>query len=187
MNSYNKSVKNIILRSVVLFGLWVVFSGRFDAVHLGLGVLAVTIVMLLNWRLSQINLYSERGYTNAPFRLVRIPAYILWLGYEILLAGIQVAYLVLHRRMPIKPTLVSFRTKLPSAEAEVVLGNSITLTPGTFTIDIEHQRFLVHAVTRESARTIQNEAMPSRVMRLFSDDTDGVVSEFSLSEDGQTD
>lgn len=63
---------------------------------------------------------------------------------EIILANLDVAYRVLHPKMPIKPGIVIIKTGLKQDLAKLILANSITLTPGTFTLDIEDDRLLIH-------------------------------------------
>lgn len=171
---------SLIARGGTLFALWIIFSGRFDFTHIFLGVASVAFVLFFNRKVSGMELYFERGYHYTPLKIAKVPIYLIWLVKEIIIAGLQVAYFVLHPRMPIKPTLVTFKTRLPSAEAEVILGNSITLTPGTFTIDIEHKRFLVHALSPSSTSILESDSMPRRVMGLFSDKTEKVSSEFQF-------
>ncbi len=172
------SFKSVFVQVITLFGLWLIFSGKYDATHLGFGVVAVAIVVLMNYKLSKWNLFPERGEPNVPIRIFQLPVYILWLMKEIFLASIQVAYLVIHPKMPIKPTLISFRTKLPSAVAKVILGNSITITPGTFTIDIEKEKFLVHGLVPGSASSLESGNMQSRIMKLFSSEIKEEVTDF---------
>lgn len=172
------SFKSVVAQVVILFGLWLIFSGKYDATHIGFGIIAVTIVVLINYKLSKWNLFPERGEPNVPIRIFQLPVYILWLMKEIFIASIQVAYLVVHPKMPIKPTLISFRTKLPSAVAKVILGNSITITPGTFTIDIEKDKFLVHGLVPGSAGSLENGEMQSRIMKLFSKEIKEEVKDF---------
>ncbi len=179
-NKFYYRIRNLILQAVILFIIWLIFSGKYDVTHISFGVIAVTLVILMNYRLSKINLFPERGEPNVPVKIYRLPRYILWMIKEIFLANLQVAYLVIHPKMPIKPKLLTFQTKLPSASAKVILGNSITITPGTLTIDIEHDKFLVHCLVPDSASSLENGEMQSRIMRLFQDDLKGAVYEFKF-------
>jgi multicomponent Na+:H+ antiporter subunit E len=94
--------------------------------------------------------------------------YVPWLVWEIVASGLQVAYVVLHPRMPIAPGLVRIRVNLPHTLANLTLANSITLTPGTVTLDVDGDEFLVHALTPASARGIELGEIQSRVATLFS-------------------
>jgi multicomponent Na+:H+ antiporter subunit E len=73
-----------------------------------------------------------------------LAVYLLVLLWEIVKANLDVAYRVIHPRMPIKPGIVVIRTGLTSDVAKMILANSITLTPGTFTLDVTGDRLLIH-------------------------------------------
>lgn len=173
-------IRYILVQAILLLIIWLVFSGKYDVMHLTFGVVAVVLVILLNYRLARVNLFPERLEPNLPIKIYRLPVYILWLIKEIFLANLQVAYLVVHPKMPISPRLLTFRTKLPSASAKVILGNSITITPGTLTVDIEHDRFLVHCLVPKSASSLEVGDMQMRIMKLFQDDLKDAVYDFKF-------
>lgn len=101
----------------------------------------------------------------------RFTKYIFWLIYQIILANIHVTYLVLHPKMPIEPSLVSYRTKLKKDISLVTFANSITLTPGTITADIrEGQYYVVHALSRKTAEDLMTGDMEKRVAHIFRED-----------------
>jgi len=77
-------------------------------------------------------------------RLVVSAVYLVVLLWEVIKANFDVAYRVVHPRMPIKPGVVVIRTELRSDIAKMILANSITLTPGTFTLDVIGDRLLIH-------------------------------------------
>jgi len=79
--------------------------------------------------------------------------YLVVLLWEIVRANLDVAYRVVHPRMPIKPGIVVIKTKLKSDIAKMVLANSITLTPGTFTLDIIGDSLLIHWINVKTAKT----------------------------------
>jgi multicomponent Na+:H+ antiporter subunit E len=76
----------------------------------------------------------------------RFFAYIPWLIYQIIMANFHVARLVLSPKMPINPKIIKFKVKLDSDISLVTFANSITLTPGTITVDIKEGEFCVHAL-----------------------------------------
>ncbi|MFP4621542.1 MAG: Na+/H+ antiporter subunit E, partial [Bacteroidales bacterium] len=89
--------------------------------------------------------YQRIGLPNITLKkIVFILAYIVVLFKEIILANLDVAYRVIHPKMPIKPGIVIIKTDLKQDLAKMILANSITLTPGTFTLDIEGDRLLIH-------------------------------------------
>jgi multicomponent Na+:H+ antiporter subunit E len=98
--------------------------------------------------------------------LLRLPALWWWILKEVVASSIEVARIVLSPSLPIQPELV----ELPSAEkadsAKVILGNSITLSPGTVTIDINEDRLLVHCLSASSAASLRSGEVERRVARL---------------------
>jgi len=97
----------------------------------------------------------------------RFLRYIPWLLREIVTANFYVAYLALSPKMPIDPQIITFRTKLESDISWVTLANSITLTPGTITIDIADREFMVHALDRKVAGDLDTGEMEDRVAHIF--------------------
>jgi len=87
--------------------------------------------------------------------------------WQIVVSSLQVAYVVLRPRMPINPSLLRFKTKLPNISSKVILGNSITLTPGTITIQIDGDDFLVHALMDISTTGIIDGSLPEQVAKLY--------------------
>jgi len=89
--------------------------------------------------------YLTLGLPNFSIkRLIFFFIYLIVLFWEIIKANFDVAYRIIHPRMPIKPGIVIIKTKLKSNIAKLALANSITLTPGTFTLDIVDDRLLIH-------------------------------------------
>jgi len=147
---------------VLLFTFWIVFSGHFDTLHLGLGLACSAIVATLSYDLILPDPMSASALTKAG----RFLAYVPWLLCEVLLANFHVVYLVL-RPGKIRPQIVRFKTSLKGDLAKVTLGNSITLTPGTITMDIDDDEFFVHAVSDKAAASLIEGAMERRVARVF--------------------
>ena len=77
----------------------------------------------------------------------RFLAYLPWLFKEIVVANVQVIRIVLDPRLPVAPVLLRFKTRLTSDLAVTTFANSITLTPGTVTVDVEEGALVVHALT----------------------------------------
>jgi multicomponent Na+:H+ antiporter subunit E len=155
--------------AALLFLIWVVLSGKIDAFHLGAGVVTALVIA----RLTQVlfALAPTVGYSaSRPLRDVawlRVARYILWLVWQIVLSSLQIARVVLDPRLPIQPQVVTFRGRLPHTLARLTLANSITLTPGTVTTDVQGDTFEVHALTDDAAREIESDVMQERVRSLF--------------------
>ena len=149
---------------LIMFGFWILLSGKFDLFHLTLGVLSSGLVALLS---TDILMYDTRKNDRLVITF-RFLCYIPWLLYQIVLSTLHVAFLALHPNIlnKIDPTIVTFKTKLKSNIAQVALANSITLTPGTITIRIEDGVFYVHAISRKAAAGLPGE-MEDRLAKVF--------------------
>lgn len=168
------------LQFIVMFGLWLLMSGHYDLLHISAGLGATTLVCLVHRRLNKYLFYEKKITQQYSLRVLSLLAYIPWLIWEIIVASLQVAYLVLHPRTPIDPYLVRFKAKLPNVTARVILGNSITLTPGTITVRIKEDEFLVHALTKSSADSITDDSLPRQVAKLFYKRPPQIASEVSF-------
>ena len=86
-----------------------------------------------------------------------------WLIWAIVKANLDVTRRILHPSLPISPTMVDVRATQKSALGQVVYANSITLTPGTVTVDMVDGILSVHALSREGASDLASGAMDRRV------------------------
>lgn len=155
--------------ALVLFGFWLLLSGELDAFHLALGATTAAAVTAVTEPLLMapppITRAGAHPFTGYP--LGRLLAYLPWLAFQVVLSSLQVARLVLHPSLPIAPRIVRLAHPLPHNLARLTLANSITLTPGTVTIDVDGDEYLVHALTPASARGLAPEVIPSRVAAIF--------------------
>ncbi len=145
---------------VMLLAAWLVLSGHFDPLHLAYGVVCSALVAQLSAGLFFTETPSRR-LLAAAWGAVR---FLPWLLLEIVLANLHVVYLVC-RPGQLRPQIVRFRTRLRGDVARVFLGNAITLTPGTITLDIEDDEFIVHAVSDVSAASLRSGEMEQRIGR----------------------
>ena len=99
--------------------------------------------------------------------MFRLAIYFPLLLWEIAVANVHVARLVLDPRMPINPSLVEFESPLRTEASNAVLANSITLTPGTVTVDMSAHRFIIHCISETSRQGIQDGALLKHVARVF--------------------
>ena len=144
---------------VALFAFWVLMSGMFSPFLLGLGVASVVAV---TWLARHMEIADREGHP-AHLRVVAVVSYWLWLFKEIWLSGLKVARIILDPRLPVSPTLVRFAPSQKTAVGIATHANSITLTPGTITVQANHQEFLVHALTRDGAAGVVESEMNRRV------------------------
>jgi multicomponent Na+:H+ antiporter subunit E len=155
-----------ILSFFVLLLTWIILSGMMDWFHFSLGVISSALV---TWWSSDM-LFSDRGIAphNRLLQFCRIPGYLFWLSWQIVLANLHVLRLAFSPglRKQMEPQLVRFSSGLTTDFQKFVLAQSITLTPGTVTMKIEGDEFIIHAISNSSVRGLTG-SMVKRVRRVF--------------------
>ncbi len=146
-----------ILTAVILFALWLSLSVTLSPAHVLVGAVVAALVAWLNPALPHMRRLSWTA----------IIAYQPWLFGRILKSGIHVSRLILDPRLPIAPRLIRRETPLRGDGELVVLGNSITLTPGTITVEIAPGEVLIHAIDAESSEDLLNGTLEDKVRRVF--------------------
>ena len=153
MNKENHSailqLKNFFYLFSLLLIIWFALTSSFHWQELFAGIVTSLILSLF---LSKTYL----GLGLPPLGIKRMVfgfIYIVMLFKEIIKANIDVAYRVIHPKMPIKPGIVVIKTHLKSDIAKMILANSITLTPGTFTLDILGDNLLIHWINVKTEDT----------------------------------
>ncbi|MFW5940039.1 MAG: monovalent cation/H+ antiporter subunit E [Halolamina sp.] len=126
------------------FAFYLLLAGSIVPFEIATGAITAGIVAVSLWRVS---LTSPVEPVEALGRLARFGLYVPFLLWEIIKANFQIAYIVLHPDLPIDPKVVAFDAAVWSALPVTTLANSITLTPGTLTIDVDQQHLIVHSLT----------------------------------------
>lgn len=167
----NGKAVSILLTFIIAFTLWMLFSywnkyllGHYDPFRLARGIIVAVIIALTMHQL----LIPGRG-EKVLVKLRRWCLYALWELWQIVLAAVDVAMRVLGIR-PVNPRLIEFETTLRSDLALTTFGDSITLTPGTITINIEPERgkYLVHAIDQGPADALTvDQTMQKKVGYVF--------------------
>jgi multicomponent Na+:H+ antiporter subunit E len=152
---------------ILLLANWIVFSGKFDAFHLGLGVISSLFV---TW-ISQDFLFHDRK-KNWEERMREAGAflqYVPWLVVEIVKANMHVFKLAMTRKgyEEVAPRIVTIKTKLKTDFAKFVFANSITLTPGTITMLIRGDVFHVHTMSQFLENDLLEGAIERKVAEVF--------------------
>lgn len=164
-----------LLSFVSLMAFWLIMSGYYDLIHIGYGVISVASVMMINRGLAKYAFFEDDHNEHARLRPLQTILYLFWILGQIVIAGWNVALLILRPSLPASPAMIIFRADLPSARARMILGNSITLTPGTLTLDIEDDLFTVHSIDRKAYKGIIDDSMPRQVLQLFSKEDRPVI------------
>jgi len=137
-----------IALSLCLAGLWLVLSGVYKPLILALGAASIALVLWITRRMEVV------GAEHDPVQFSwRLPVYWGWLIWQIARANIDVAGRVL-RPAAIRPRVVRAPVPALSVIGRVTYANSITLTPGTVTLDAEDHRFAVHALHGDAAEEL---------------------------------
>lgn len=130
---------------ILLFCFWLLLNGKITAEILLIGLVITAAMGFLESRLFAYGLSSEgKVLRKAPVFF----AYIFVLLWEILKAAWVVSRIILFRHYVVSPTLVTFRTDLKSDFGRFLLANSITLTPGTITVQVEDDLLTVHCLDK---------------------------------------
>ncbi|MFQ5955945.1 MAG: Na+/H+ antiporter subunit E [Kiloniellales bacterium] len=146
---------------VVLYVLWLLLSGHYEPLLLILGAVCCVGVVMIAWRMDVID------HEGHPVHLgPRILLYWPWLVWQIARANVKVARLILHPSLPVEPLILKAATSQKSELAQVIYANSITLTPGTVSVDVEPAAIHVHCLTPRLAADIEAGEMDRRVTRL---------------------
>lgn len=156
------------LRFGLLFLTWCAFSGLFDPFHLSLGALSSAWVAAVSTHITLSQTHHNTQHQSRLGLAFGVTGYILWLLGEVLKANIQVMKLSFAPSLESKltPTVVEFRTSLADDFSRFLLAHSITLTPGTVTIRVDGDRFIVHALTEQMGAGVPG-AMEERLLKLF--------------------
>lgn len=128
-------MKSRIILFVIAMLVWFGLTWSFDWEHIFFGVLVSILVSILIG-----DLFSQR-----PSQFMHLQRYLWFLYYipyflwQCIKANVDVAYRVLHPALPVKPGIVKVKTSLKSETGLTFLANSITLTPGTMSVDIDRE------------------------------------------------
>ena len=161
MGSLRGTVLHRLSLCVVLTAVWLLWSGHYKPLFLGFGAFSVGLVLFLSIRMNVVD--DEGAPLDIPFRAL---AYVPWLVVQILLANVSVIRCILTPGRSISPRMVRIDGKPQTQLGRAILANSITLTPGTVTVDVDDDHYDVHALTEAAARDLESGAMEARVCRV---------------------
>lgn len=139
--------------------LWLVLSGHYTPLLLSFGVVSCTFVVFLAWNNNFFN-----GEIKPELLFVKVPAYWVWLGIEILKSNIATAKAIWT--FDFDPEIFLIKATQKNENGLANYANSITLTPGTVTVSINDNTFLVHALTPQMGDDLRSGIMDSKVTKL---------------------
>ena len=154
-------MRHTILLSLTLAAFWLAISEHYTPFMLLLGVISIVSVVYIAHRMDVVDNEAQ------PLHLtLKLPGYYVWLSKEIFLANILVVKHVWLGNKSISPVFATITASQKTEMGKVIYANSITLTPGTVTVNIEGDQFLVHALLRESIKDLEAGEMDKRVTQL---------------------
>lgn len=161
-----KLIRHLVL-FVLLLGFWFALSGQYNALFIGMGIASAALSAWFGGHL----LDRTMGHPGEHPRisLLWMLVYIGWLLLRIAPSAVQVAWIIVVPSRDPQPGMVRFRTELTSPAARTVLATSITMVPGTMTVDVQDDEFTVHSFTPDAADDLATAEMQGRIARIFRD------------------
>ena len=148
---------------LIFLALWIIFNGK---VTLEIVLFGLVIAAALDFFVIKFMDYRPQTTLKAIRLLPQMLLYFLVLLREIFKANIQTTKLLYSAKYEVEPLLVTFRPGLKTDTARVVLANSITLTPGTITVTLEGDEFVVHCLDKELADGIETSVFVALLRRM---------------------
>ena len=149
---------------VALCVAWILWSGYFKPLLLGLGLASALVCTYLALRMRRAD--GEGSQFKILQHVHQLATYWPWLLLEIAKSNVEVAKFILSGKMNIDPVMIRLKAGQATEMGQVIYGNSITLTPGTITVDIEDGELLVHALTQSGADGLHEGEMDRRITAL---------------------
>ena len=151
-----------IVQIIGLFALWLIMSGIYKSLIIGFGAASSVLCV---WIIHRLGLVTGRGIMR-EMRVIASVRYLFWLIVEIGKADWAVTKVILASVMPKQQRLIGVPAKQQSDLAKVLFANSITITPGTVTVETEGDQLIVHSLTNESADLKALDDMGNRICAL---------------------
>ena len=134
---------------ILFFLVWIIFNGAITVEITIFGLIISAAMYAFVCKFMDYNVKKDIAYGKRIFRILQ---YICVLVWEIVKANFAVIKLIISSRCELEPVLVRFKTDLKTRQARVILANSITLTPGTITVTLEGDEYVVHCLDKELAK-----------------------------------
>ena len=147
----------------LLFGFWVLLNGKWTT---EIAVVGVIVCAALYAFMCAFMGYSPRQEWKIARRLPKIVGYFFYLIKEVFLSAWATMKLIWSPEKEIEPRVTSFHTHLRTDAGKVVLANSITMTPGTITVDVQDDLFLIHCLDDSFDVGTEGFEMENRVMKI---------------------
>ncbi len=129
----------LLFWTILLFTIWLIFSSNFEFANIVVGIIVSFSISLL-----YIKLFKHKEFEFiSPFWF---SVYLYILLKNLILSNIKISKRILSKDMKLKPAIVGVKTELKSDWKKLLLANSITLTPGTLTLDVKDNMLYIHII-----------------------------------------
>jgi len=153
------TVSRLLRKTLAYLIIWLFVVGQVTAHALLLGLFCSLVIA---W----IDLHRSPPPAR-PFPWLGLLLYVPWLIGQVVKSGLHMTQLILHPHLPIEPRMIPYTPRLQDPAGLVLLGNSVTLTPGTITAEITPDQLLIHAIDSRSAEGIVDGTFEDRIARVF--------------------
>ncbi len=158
-------VFSILTRIIFLTGFWMLLRGTFDIMDLSIGLIIAILVSVFSQKLS---IKPEEGI-NVIANIINIFRFLGIFLKDIVKANIQVASLVLQKQPQLEPEFVHLPLKVKTRVARSILGNVISLTPGTLSVEVEEERIIVHVLTEIAKEELKSSPLQDILVEMEGD------------------
>ena len=152
-------MKGAYIYVLLFFGLWLLLSAQIEPFYLCAGIICSVFSLKI---FGVLNKNHQNILSFSP----RFILYFLWLLKEIFISAIKVTFMVWSPNLQIAPQMKFINTKLKTRAKKILFASSITLTPGTITIDLKNDALLVHALDKNSFADLDQGVMEGRIKAL---------------------
>lgn len=153
---------HIVKWAVVLSIFWLLLSGFIEPLLLSFGAISVVIVLFILKRMDKVE--NEPGQIGTSIRLIR---YTPWLIGQVFSSAIHVTKLIWGSPDKVSPAIAKINAKDVPASSRVLYANSITLTPGTLSVDLDENEVTVHALHRSSIDELKEGQMEKKITGIW--------------------
>lgn len=147
----------------IFFLIWIIFNGQFTFEIAAFGVVIAGLMYLFICKFLNYHPKTDLLLCKKFFLVLQ---YVFVLIAEIIKANFAVIRMIMSSRYEIEPAIVRFKTDLKTTPARVLLANSITLTPGTITVSLEEDEYVVHCLDKELAEGINSSVFVTLLRKL---------------------
>jgi multicomponent Na+:H+ antiporter subunit E len=161
-------LRHYVQLALLLGGVWLLWSFHFTPLLLTFGGLSILLVLWIAKRMR----IMDREAVLVDLKNVQFLLYLPWIAWEVVKSNVDVARVIIHPKLPIEPRMMRVRASQHTALGKVIFANSITLTPGTVTVDFDEadSSILVHALTRTAYDGLMTGKMDGKVREMEKDD-----------------